>query len=38
MAVTAPEIEVDFYGDFRIGGAFGIIGGFNRTTPKPANA
>jgi acyl-homoserine-lactone acylase len=22
--------EVDFYGDFRIGGAFGIIGGFNR--------
>jgi acyl-homoserine-lactone acylase len=22
--------ELDFYGDFRIGGAFGIIGGFNR--------
>jgi acyl-homoserine-lactone acylase len=22
--------EVEFYGDFRIGGAFGIIGGFNR--------
>lgn len=22
--------EVDFYGDFRIGGAFGIIGGFNQ--------
>jgi acyl-homoserine-lactone acylase len=22
--------QIDFYGDFRIGGAFGIIGGFNR--------
>jgi acyl-homoserine-lactone acylase len=27
--VSVPGV-VDFYGDFRIGGAFGIIGGFNR--------
>ncbi len=27
--LTVPGI-VDFYGDFRIGGAFGIVGGFNR--------
>jgi acyl-homoserine-lactone acylase len=27
--VRVPGV-VDFYGDFRIGGAFGIIGGFNR--------
>jgi len=27
--VRVPGI-IDFYGDFRIGGAFGIIGGFNR--------
>ncbi len=27
--VTIPG-DLDFYGDFRIGGAFGIIGGFNR--------
>jgi acyl-homoserine-lactone acylase len=26
--VRVPEV-IDFYGDFRIGGAFGIIGGFN---------
>jgi acyl-homoserine-lactone acylase len=27
--VTVPGV-VDFYGDFRIGGPFGVIGGFNR--------
>jgi acyl-homoserine-lactone acylase len=27
--VTIPG-QLDFYGDFRVGGAFGIIGGFNR--------
>jgi acyl-homoserine-lactone acylase len=27
--VTIPG-DLDFYGDFRVGGAFGIIGGFNR--------
>ena len=28
-AMTVPGV-VDFYGDFRIGGPFGVIGGFNR--------
>jgi acyl-homoserine-lactone acylase len=27
--ITVPEV-LDFYGDFRIGGPFGVIGGFNR--------
>src|SRR5205814_422283 len=27
--ITVPGV-VDFYGDFRIGGPFGVIGGFNR--------
>ena len=27
--VTVPGV-LDFYGDFRIGGPFGVIGGFNR--------
>lgn len=41
--VVVPGV-LDFYGDFRIGGAFGIIGGFNRhlgwatTNNAPVNA
>jgi acyl-homoserine-lactone acylase len=27
--LTVPDV-VDFYGDFRIGGPFGVVGGFNR--------
>ena len=27
--MTVPGV-VDFYGDFRIGGPFGVIGGFNK--------
>src|SRR5690606_25711622 len=27
--VTVPGV-IDFYGDFRVGGPFGVIGGFNR--------